>query len=164
MGNHINGLFAKAVMAGAIALPLDTLAADSVTPPALDAPPQQMTVREASILLRDAHRTADDFAMLGIANAISSPANVSSGISHVYAGLTRDSCLKMNDYPRLIVDLKTYQEAQSVMIASGHLPPDRAKKALQTQTELLKIISETAPAVAKTCDALGVKLNEYQPP
>lgn len=158
MGKNLKSLFTNALLAGAASFPAFAFAQET-PPPA----PIKMTVRDASIIIRDANRAAQDLAMAGIINSLSSTGKVIAGTSTVDVGLSAATCEKIKAQQSSMVSLETYQAAQKIMIASGHLTEERAEQNLKTQSDFLQIAQNRAPMVAKACDDLGVKGFERHP-
>lgn len=115
-----------------------------------------MTVRDASTLLQKANRAADDLAMAGIVNSISSSGKIVAGTSTVEVGLTKANCEKLKDQLPFLVDLETYKAAQAIMTGAGHLTAERATQNLRTQIDLLQVAKSQAPQLSKACTDLGV--------
>ena len=101
---------------------------------------QKLTVKEASIILKNANRAMEDVMLAGIVPTVD---------------LNSEQCENLMTKQKHIVSLSTYQHAQRIMMNAGRLTTESAGAQLKSQTRFLRHAKNHIPSLTKTCQTIS---------
>ena len=151
-----SNVIAATVLAAGVGLSGNTLS----EPLKLPHSTEELTAEKASIIIRQADRAVFDWMTAGLTQAFNPNANIIINNRKEPLGLTPDTCKKLSENSRFLVDMDTYKKAQNLLISSGALNPERAATQLKTQSELMDMFFSSAKDIIQDCKTKGI--NEFK--
>jgi hypothetical protein len=122
-----------------------------------------LTIDTARTLILRANRAADDWTVAGLTNSFNPNSSVTIDNRQVALGLTPESCTRLKESSRFLVDLDTYKAAQDLLVQSGNLPKEKAERQYKIQSEMMDVFYASANNIIDSCKAHGVTNFEFAP-
>jgi hypothetical protein len=122
-----------------------------------------LTADKAGELILKANRAADTWVVASLAHSFNPNSSVTIDNRQVALGLTPESCTRLKESSRFLVDLDTYKAAQDLLIQLGNLPPERAARQFRDQSEMMDVFFKSANNIIQHCKTQGIDNFHFVP-